>query len=127
MNEKHLIFIYNSDSDFFSTLSDFAHKVLSPSTYQCQLCALTYGNFSMKNEWKSFIENLPVKVVFLYKDEFRKRYKIEAALPAIYIYDNRLEEFLSKESIEQCKSLQELKQLIAFKIKEHDQHHHTNI
>ncbi len=127
MNEKHLIFIYNADSGFFSTLSDFAHKVLSPSTYQCQLCALTYRNFSKKNGWKSFIENLPVKVVFLYKDEYRTRYKFEAALPAIFIYDNGLEELLSKDSIDECKTLQELKQLVASKITEHDQHHHSNI
>lgn len=127
MNEDHLIFVYNADSDFFSTLSDFAHKVLSPSTYQCQLCALTYGNFSMKTEWKTFIKNLPVKVVFLYKDEFSNRYKIEATPPAIYIHDNKLKEFLSKESIEACNTLHDLKQLIAFKIKNYDQHHHTHL
>ncbi|MGI8952546.1 MAG: hypothetical protein ACR2FN_13295 [Chitinophagaceae bacterium] len=49
-----LIFVYNADADLFSTLTDFAHKILSPSTYQCKLCALTYGNISMKQEWKFF-------------------------------------------------------------------------
>ncbi len=48
MNKQLLIFVYNANSDLFSTVTDFAHKILSPSTYQCQLCALTYGNFSKK-------------------------------------------------------------------------------
>ena len=70
-----LLFVYNASSNLFSTVTDFAHKILSPSTYQCRLCALTYGNFSIKQEWKSFIESLPVKAVFLYKDEFEKEFK----------------------------------------------------
>ncbi len=127
MNKKQLVFVYNAGSDFFSSLTDFAHKLLSPSTYQCQLCALTYDNFSMNKEWKTYIENLDVKVVFLYKDEFTDKYKIQAELPAVYIDENGLEEFLSKASIEQSKTLQELKDLISFKITEHDQHHYTHI
>ncbi len=60
-------------------------KIISPSTYQCQLCALTYGNFSMKQDWKSFIESLPIKSVFLYKDEFVQQYKMNTAFPAVFI------------------------------------------
>ena len=79
MKEQELIFVYNANSDLFSTVTDFAHKLLSPSTYNCNLCALTYGNFTIKQEWKSFIEELAIKTVFLHKDEFEKQYKIQAA------------------------------------------------
>ncbi|MBA3647638.1 MAG: hypothetical protein H0W62_03650 [Chitinophagales bacterium] len=68
--KEQLIFVYNVNSDLFSTVTDFVHKILSPSTYQCKLCALTYGNFSLKQEWKAFIESLLIETVFLCKDEF---------------------------------------------------------
>jgi hypothetical protein len=65
LKPQQLIFVYNANSDLFSTITDFAHKILSPSTYDCHLCALTYGNFSEKKEWKAFIENFPVNAIFL--------------------------------------------------------------
>lgn len=53
---------------------DLAHKMLSPSTYNCDLCALTHGNFSEKKIWKNFKENSDVGFVFIYKDAFVKKY-----------------------------------------------------
>ncbi len=38
-----LLFVYNADSGLVAGLFDSAHKLLSPSTYQCQLCTLTHG------------------------------------------------------------------------------------
>ncbi len=71
---KHtLMFVYNADSGMFNTLSDMAHKVFSPRTYSCNLCALTHSTFSMRDEWKEFIESLGVELEFLHRDEFRKR------------------------------------------------------
>ncbi len=128
MSKQQLIFIYNADSGLLNSLNDFAHKILSPSTYECHLCALTYGDLSMKEEWKSFIEKLPVKTIFFHKDEFLKTYKITAVFPAAFIdEDGTVKSFLNKEEIEQCKTLHELKNLISSKLKKHDQHHHTNI
>jgi hypothetical protein len=74
--KQELIFVYNANSDFFSTVTDFAHKILSPATYQCHLCALTFGNFSIKQGWKSFIEGLSLKAILLHKDEFEGEYGI---------------------------------------------------
>ena len=126
--KEQLIFVYNADSDLYSTVTDFAHKILSPLTYQCQLCALTYGNFTVKQEWQSFIEKLPINTVFLHRDEFKKQYKIQSALPAIFISVNgATREMVTKQEIESCRSLQELKNLVTEKLKDHDQHHHSNI
>jgi len=128
MNEMKLIFVYNADRDLFSSVTDFAHKILSPSTYQCNLCALTYGNFSVKREWRNFIGALPFKTVFLYKDEFFKRFKTQVILPAVFILsDNAIKEIISASEIENCKSLNELKSLVVSKLKEHVQYHHTDI
>lgn len=127
MNDE-LIFVYNANSSLFSTVTDFAHKILSPSTYQCHLCALTYGNFSMKQEWKLFIEALSHTTSFIHKDEFEKKYKVKAALPAIFLSKgNSIDELISKQEIEGCHSLDTLKTLIVNKIKQHVQRHHSNI
>ncbi|MEO6000620.1 MAG: hypothetical protein ABIN89_27480 [Chitinophagaceae bacterium] len=45
MTSLHLIFVYNADNSLFGTITDFAHKILSPASYQWKLCPLTYGNF----------------------------------------------------------------------------------
>jgi hypothetical protein len=128
LSSLELIFVYNADSGLFSSITDFAHKILSPSTYQCQLCALTHGNFSIKKEWKSFIETLPLKTVFLYKDEFIRQNNMVTAFPAVLLSKyGVIVTLLTKKEIENCKSLQELKSLVTFKLLIHDQHYHSNI
>ncbi|WP_109299740.1 GTPase [Aquimarina sp. AU474] len=71
---RTVIFVYNAKSDVWSKSLDLAHKMLSPSTYNCDLCALTHGNFSEKKIWKNFKENSDVGFVFIYKDAFVKKY-----------------------------------------------------
>lgn len=128
MKQQRLVFVYNASSDLFSTITDFAHKILSPSSYDCHLCVLTYGNFSEKKEWKTFIENLSIETIFLHKDEFIKHYKIETVLPVVIIQTNEeIEELISREEIKNCASINELKSLITIKIKDYVQHHNTNI
>ena len=39
-----LLFVYNADTGLFNTVADAAHKILSPSTYSCNLCKVTYGD-----------------------------------------------------------------------------------
>ena len=126
--KEELLFVYNANSDLFSSVTGFAHKILSPSTYECRLCALTYDNFSMKEEWKSFIESLPLKTVFLHKDEFEKQFKTKVNFPAVFIPANgMIKELISKQQIEGCSSLDDLKNLVTVKLNEHVQHHHSNI
>jgi hypothetical protein len=128
--KQQLIFVYNANSGLFNSLTDFAHKIISPSSYQCQLCALTYGNFSMKQEWKTFLESFPVTTttIFLHKDEFVQQYKINTDFPAVFIKPNdTIKPFVTKHEIETCQSLQQLKDLILLKISAHDQHNHSNI
>lgn len=128
MKEQQLIFVYNAQSDLFSTVTDFAHKLLSPATYSCNLCTLTYGNFTVKQKWQSFIENLSIKAAFFHKDEFEKEYKIQSLLPAVFIsMDGIVKVVISKQEIESCKSLEELKELVNQKIQTNVQHHHSGI
>jgi len=52
---KSLLFVYNAKSDYWSKKIDFAHKIISPSTYSCSLCA-------------------DVKMEFIYKNDFQKEH-----------------------------------------------------
>ena len=71
---QELIFVYNADSGLKNAILDGAHKVLSPATYNCNLCQLTHGAFMEKKVWKEFRERHPIPMTFLHKDEFMKEY-----------------------------------------------------
>ncbi len=81
-----LIFVYNSDGTFASLVKDTAHKLVSPNTYPCNLCRITYPGVTMQDDWRKFIQSLPHEVVFLHRDEFRKRYQNQkdGQLPAVF-------------------------------------------
>ncbi|TDS10926.1 hypothetical protein DFQ03_3819 [Maribacter caenipelagi] len=75
---KKILFIYNANSDAGSKMLDFAHKIVSPDTYDCALCSLTFGNFTENKQWTAFRESLLAKgyeLEFFHKDEFQESYK----------------------------------------------------
>ena len=113
-----LVFIYNADSGRLNTLLDAGHKLISPSTYSCDLCALTHSTFSMRGEWKEFVEGLGLPVEFLHRDEAEKKHGLSGtALPAVFLKtEGRLSPWLGSEEINRCDSLQELMRLIRDKL-----------
>ena len=108
---KQLVFVYNADSGMFNTLTDIAHKVFSPQTYSCNLCAISHSYFSERDEWKEFISSLDAECEFLHRDEFYEKYTItETELPAIFQnQDDNLSICLAPENINQCHSMEDLK------------------
>lgn len=70
-----LIFIYNANAGKVSAIIDSFHKILSPSTYQCHLCAITFGNFSEDKIWKAFRVQSKTEMKFYHKDEFLKEFR----------------------------------------------------
>lgn len=129
-NGKKLIFVYNADSGgFFTGLKDTLHKILRKSTYQCNLCAVTFGAFGMKKDWKNFVNDLDVpvefkkkdkfKFEFLHKDEFNEKYKVaDAKFPSAYLLDKSgFDLFISQDEMNAVKSIDELKELVNQKIK----------
>lgn len=109
-----IVFVYNADSGLFNTLTDIAHKIFAPQTYECNLCAITFGNFGMREEWKAFLETLPVELEFLHRDELQRQYGLEGgALPAIFQKSAAgLELWISAAEINACSSIDDLKHLI---------------
>jgi hypothetical protein len=81
-----LIFVYNANGGVLSALGDMVHKIVSPATYPCSLCALTYGAVSMRREWRRFLDGAGLPSLFLYRDEFRSDLDMrDLALPAILL------------------------------------------
>lgn len=112
--KPELIFVYNADSGVFNSLADLAHKIFSPQTYACNLCALTYSNIGMRKEWKQYIETLDRPVTFLHRDELLQQYDItNEDLPAIFTLSGKQPQlWLSAENLNACGTLSELKELI---------------
>ena len=104
-----LIFIYNTKSGVVNELIDFAHKIVSPETYDCNLCAISYGAFSMKKKWSTYIETLPFKSTFTYKDKFSKNGYSNIKFPSVFIQSNeKLDEIISATEINEIKNLDQL-------------------
>ncbi|MFO7593418.1 MAG: hypothetical protein R6X15_05155 [Pseudomonadota bacterium] len=115
MAEHGILFIYKADSGLFNTATDIAHKIFSPETYECNLCALTYGYFSIRKEWEAFIKELGMPVEFLHRDEIDKVSGVDPDnLPAVYRWkDDGWKLCLGAEQIDQCTELDQLKSLIS--------------
>jgi hypothetical protein len=116
---KEMILAYNAYGGIYPGIVDIIHKEFFPKSYPCNLCYLTFGTFSMKEEWKEFIDSLPYKKVEIHKDQFKKTYQPEdLPLPVILISDgNSTDLLVSAAEINKCKTLQQLKDLVLTKLK----------
>ncbi len=124
MNEEDntkpkLIFIYNADSSIFKQIEDYVHKIVRPGTYQCNLCALTYNNFGMNNDWKTFVDNISIDVEFLHKDEFQKLYQVDnPKFPSAYLKKgSKFDLFITQDEMNRLKTSGELEDLVNEKVK----------
>ena len=117
--DPKLVFVYNADSGFFEALRDGVTKIVSPATYPCRLCALTFGLATMKPHWRSFVDELGIPVQFLHKDEFMQKYPHEEAeFPSAYMdRGGELDVFISVEEMNSAKTLDELVEIVKSKLK----------
>jgi hypothetical protein len=111
---KELIFVYNAESGRINGLLDYLHKTISPSTYQCQLCAITHSH-KMHDEWRDFIRNLGVPVHFLHRDELADQFGItNTPLPAVFEkIDQKLYLKISADEINKISDLTMLQERIS--------------
>ena len=109
-----LVFVYNADSGLFNTVADIAHKIFSPETYQCRLCAITYGNFGIRQEWQAFLAGLDAELEFLHRDELGSKYGVSGIdLPAVFRKTPAgLALWLAAAEIDGCTELADLEELI---------------
>ena len=104
-----LVFVYNADSGKLSAALDIAHKIISPSTYRCNLCSLTHGTFTERDVWKKFREESNTELVFYHKDEFENEFKKQFTYPIVLKEENgELTEYLSTDKINAISDVEEL-------------------
>ncbi len=118
MKLEKLIFIYNADSGLRNQLIDGAHKILSPATYECNLCDITYGAFTENKVWKEFRKQSDLDLEFLHRDEFAKAYRskfgYKFTFPIVLAsVDENLEVFIKTEELNALENADALIGLIA--------------
>jgi hypothetical protein len=113
-----IIFVYNADSGLINAMKDWTHKIVSPETYACSLCALTYDNLGMRRPWREFVRELGYDVEFLHRDELDEQYGIgDVGLPAAFIQrDGKLTLWITDDAMNACRSLEDLQSLVQSKL-----------
>ena len=118
-NQGELIFIYNAKSGFVNEFLDLVHKNLSPNTYNCNLCAITYGTFTMKPIWTKYISSLPLKSSFTYKDKVSHYGFDNLKLPSIIFRNgSRSKVIISSEEINKLKKIDQLINILSDRLKD---------
>lgn len=109
-----LLFVYNADSGLFNTLADIGHKLFSPETYACRLCAITYGLMTERAEWREFISSIDAECEFLHRDELNRREPgLSVILPAVFrITDQGPKICVDALTLNACSSISDLKALV---------------
>jgi|SRR6185369_934021 len=111
-----ILFVYNVDLTPFALLSDFVHRIVSPETYPCRLCDLTYDRFTMKSEWKQFLASLPIDCAFALRDQFHRKYPAYADLPLPAVFrhgSGTLTTLLSADQINSATTIETLRHLVS--------------
>lgn len=107
-----LLFVYNADAGLVSGMLDSIHKTISPETYECALCQLTHGLFTMDKAWRAYLQALPIESVFFHRQDFKSAYPAATfALPVILL--ERGATLLELVSAEQMSALGDVDALIS--------------
>lgn len=106
-----LVFVYNANAGLLAGALDSIHKTLSPGTYACDLCALTYGSLTMRPLWRQWLQSIPIPADFYHRPDFRlafPEFEIEP-LPLVGILSNTgLSVLLDRDALSQFQTLDEL-------------------
>lgn len=90
-----LLFVYNANAGIAAGVMDSIHKTLSPATYPCDLCAITYGAFSMNPTWRAWLKAQYFESVFYHRPDFRAAYPdVMVDLPVIMVERDKRAETL---------------------------------
>lgn len=104
-----LIFVYNADSGLVNALIDIGHKAISPDTYDCNLCGLTFGLLTERKQWKEFRKESKTDMEFLHRDEFEQKYNQKFDYPLVLKQDkNHLSVVIPQTRLNKIKTLEEL-------------------
>lgn len=125
---SRLLFVYSGDSGAVQGLIHYVHKIVSPATYGCHLCALTYGPIGRRPAWKRALDTLGIESEFLHRDELVARYGPDhPPLPAIFIVrDGHRDALVTKSEIDGCLDLDLLIELLHERTRDRADLHHVS-
>ena len=104
---QNLVFIYNAKSGGLNAILDYVHKMVSPETYDCNLCKLTYDNFGQIKKWNDFLTSYNISADYYYSDHLIQiGINPGIDLPAVFLNDKSL--LLGPREINSFKTLDEL-------------------
>lgn len=109
-----LVFVYNAEAGVLNGIMDSAHKLFSPSTYACDLCAITHGLTRMKPEWRTWLQRSGLDVRFYHRSDFRRDWPAaDVQLPAILMQEgDRLSPIISATELAQISDVGQLVALL---------------
>ena len=108
---ERLVFVYNANAGLIAGALDSIHKTLSPGTYGCNLCALTYGALTMRSEWRNWLKSISLPADFYHLPDFRSAFPefSDEPLPLVgTVSKGRLSVLMSSDALSQIKSVDEL-------------------
>ena len=112
-----ILFVYNANSNAMNRMVDFAHKILKPSTYKCQLCSLTHHTLGERLMWKAFKQQSNLKLDFYYIKKFEEEYILSYNYPVILVEENGdLEVIMSNNELNKIKDVEELISILEVKL-----------
>ena len=117
---SNLIFVYALDSGLFNGITHYAHKVISPKTYPCNLCAVTNGMLGTKRQWAQFLREIGINTEFLHRDEFKQSYPTaQHTLPAVFrsTGNGDAELLITSAELDACRDLSALISLMSERLK----------
>ena len=104
---QNLVVVYNAKSGGLNAVLDYVHKLVSPDTYDCNLCKLTYDNFGQIKRWNDFLINHNISANYYYRDHLIQiGVDPEIELPAVFFNDKSL--LLGSKEINSFKTLDDL-------------------
>jgi len=109
-----LVFVYNAEAGVLNGIMDSAHKLFSPSTYACDLCAITHGLTRMKPEWRTWLQRSGLDLRFYHRSDFRRDWPAaDVQLPAILMQEgDRLSPIISATELAQISDVGQLVALL---------------
>ena len=119
---RRLLFVYGNDSGTVNGLIHYVHKIVSPSTYSCSLCALTYGPMGKRAAWSNGLASLGVAADFLHRDEMVRLHGHDhPPLPAVFEVSGETPVLLiAKSEIDACRDLDALIGLLEARLHENE-------
>lgn len=115
-----LLFVYALDGGLFNAITHYAHKVISPKTYGCNLCAVTNGMLGARRQWAQFLGGINMSTKFLHRDEFKQSYPTaQHTLPAVFRLsaNGDPELLITSTEINSCRDLPALISLVNERLK----------